>query len=52
MNRSEATWASKWGFPSESRGKESTCNAPDIGDMGSIPGSGRFAGGGDDNPLQ
>ena len=30
------------------RGKESTCNA---GDAGSIPGSGRSPGGGNDNPL-
>ena len=30
-------------------GKESACNA---GDMGSIPGSGRFPGGGHSNPLQ
>jgi len=25
---------------------------PDIGDMGSIPGSGRFSAGGNGNPLQ
>ena len=31
------------------RGKESACNA---GDAGSIPGSGRFPGEGNDNPLQ
>ena len=30
-------------------GKESTCSA---GDAGSIPGLGRFPGGGDGNPLQ
>ena len=30
-------------------GKESTCNA---GDTGSIPGAGRFPGGGNGNPLQ
>ena len=29
--------------------KQSTCNA---GDVGSIPGSGRFPGGGNGNPLQ
>ena len=29
----------KWGFPSGSVGKESACN---VGDLGSIPGSGRF----------
>ena len=32
-----------------SDGKESACNA---GDLGSIPGSGRSHGGGDDNLLQ
>ena len=31
----------KWGFPSSSAGKESTCNA---GDPGLTPGSGRFPG--------
>ena len=30
------------GFPGGSVGKESTCNAGDIGDIGSIPGLGRF----------
>ena len=37
------------GFPGGSDGKESTCNS---GDLGSIPGSGRFPGEGDGNPLQ
>ena len=37
------------GFPGGSGGKESTCNA---GDLGSIPGLGRSAGGGHGNPLQ
>ena len=37
------------GFPGGSDGKESTCNA---GDLGSIPGSGRFPGGGHGNPFQ
>ena len=37
------------GFPGGSEGKESTCNA---GDLGSIPGLGRFPGGGHGNPLQ
>ena len=40
------------GVPGGSVGKESTCNAGDIGDMGSIPGLGRSPGGGHDNPLQ
>ena len=38
-----------WGFPPSSVGKESVCNA---GDMGSIPGSGRSPGEGNGNPLQ
>ena len=33
-------------------GKESTCNAGDIRDTGSIPGLGRSPGEGHDNPLQ
>ena len=40
------------GFPSGSAGKESSCNAGDTGDSGSIPGSGRFLGEGNGNPLQ
>ena len=36
-------------FPGGSEGKESTCNA---GDLGSIPGLGRCPGGGHGNPLQ
>ena len=37
------------GFPGGSDGKESTCNA---GDLGSIPGSGRSPGEGKGYPLQ
>ena len=37
------------GFPSGSDGKESACNA---GDMGSIPGLGRSPGGGNGDLLQ
>ena len=37
------------GFPGSSAGKESTCNA---GDLGLIPGLGRSPGGGHGNPLQ
>ena len=37
------------GFPCGSDGKESTCNA---GDLGSLPGLGRSPGGGHGNPLQ
>ena len=36
-------------FPGSSDGKESACNA---GDLGSIPGSLRSSGGGHGNPLQ
>ena len=37
------------GFPGSSDGKESPCN---VGDLGSIPGSGRSPGGGNGNPPQ
>ena len=37
------------GVPGGSDGKESTCNA---GDLGSMPGLGRSPGGGHGNPLQ
>ena len=37
------------GFPGSSTGEETTCN---MGDPGSIPGSGRSPGGGHGNPLQ
>ena len=37
------------GFPGGSDGKELACNA---GDLGSIPGSGRFPGEGNHYPLQ
>ena len=37
------------GFPGGSAGKESTCN---VGDLGSIPGLGRYPGGGRGNPLE
>ena len=37
------------GFPVSLAGKESTCNA---GDLGLIPGLGRFPGEGNGNPLQ
>ena len=37
------------GFPGDLNGKESACNA---GDLGSIPGSGRSPGEGNGNPLQ
>ena len=37
------------GFPGGSEGKVSACN---MGDQGSIPGSGRYPGEGNGNPLQ
>ena len=37
------------GFPSNRDGKESACNARDLG---SVSGLGRFPGEGSDNPLQ
>ena len=37
------------GFPGDSDGKESACNK---GNLGSIPGSGRSPGEGNNNPLQ
>ena len=40
---------SSLGFPGGSDGKESACNA---GDLGLIPGLRRSPGGGHDNPLQ
>ena len=40
------------GPPQWLTGKESACNAGDIADVGSIPGSGRSPGGGNGNPLQ
>ena len=40
------------GFPADSVGKESACNAGGTGDAGLILGLGRSAGGGHGNPLQ
>ena len=40
------------GFPGGSVVKESARNAGDTGDVGSIPESGRFPGGGNGNPFQ
>ena len=42
------------GFPGSSvvKKKKSACNAGDVGDAGSIPGSGRPPGGGHGNPRQ
>ena len=38
-----------WGFPGGSEVKASACN---VGDLGSIPGSGRSPGEGNGDPLQ
>ena len=47
-------WCLEWdmGLPRWLSGKESTCNAIDTGDTGSVPGSGRSPGEGNGNPLQ
>ena len=42
-------WLLLWSFPGGSDGKESACNA---GDLGSISGLGRFPGEGNGYPLQ
>ena len=51
LDMTERLWASliAQGFPDNSVGKESTCI---VGDLGSIPGLGRFPGGGKGYPLQ
>ena len=41
-----------WGFPGEAVVKNRPANARDAGDVGSIPGSGRFPGVGNGNPCQ
>ena len=40
------------GFPGGSAVKKPPANSGDTGDLGSIPGSGRYPGGGHGNPLQ
>ena len=40
------------GFRGGASGKEPCASAGDLGDMGSIPGSGGSPGGGHSNPLQ
>ena len=42
-------WSTFFGFPGGSEGKASACN---VGDLVSIPGSGRSPGEGNGNPLQ
>ena len=41
-----------YGLPLWLSSKETSCNAGDTGDSGSIPGSGRSPGTGHGNPLQ
>ena len=45
-------WYEYKGFSNGSMGKESTCNAEDAGDLGSIPVSGRSYGDENGNPIQ
>ena len=49
QEKSKAGLCAWWGFPGGSDGKESACNA---GDLGSIPDLGRFLGEGNGYPLQ
>ena len=49
MNSLKSISRHEMGFPGGSDGKKSACNA---GDLGSIPGLGRSAGGRHGNPLQ
>ena len=42
-------YSHRWGYPDGSDSKESACNAEDLG---SVPGSGRSLGEGNDYPLQ
>ena len=49
MRRTRSLFSSDVGFPSGSVGKESTCNA---GDLGSTPGLERSLGEGNGNPFQ
>ena len=49
MGQYRTVWG---GFPGGSAGKNLPTNAGDSRDLGSIPGSGRFPGEGNGNPLQ
>ena len=49
LPRKSLLFLTKQGFPCGSTGKESTCN---VGDLGSIPGLGRFPEEGKSYPLQ
>ena len=52
MNWNQQTLGPQKGFPGGSVVKNSSINAGDTGDAGSIPGSGRSPGEGNCNPLQ
>ena len=52
LEKGMATHSSILGLPGSASGKEPTCNAGDVRDAGSIPGSGRSSGGGHGNPLK
>ena len=55
MPRGSCYWlhyANDGSFPWDSTGKESTCNAEDVGDAVSVPGSGRSSGGRNGNLFQ
>ena len=45
----EGALGSSWGFPG---GSDVKASAPNVGDLSSIPGSGRSPGEGNGNPLQ
>ena len=45
-------YISEWSFPGVAVVKNQPANAGDTRDVGSIPGSGKSPGGGNDNPLQ
>ena len=49
VQKSRRDLVTKQGFPGGAEVKASACN---VGDLGSIPGSGRFPGEGNGNPLQ
>jgi len=49
---SSSSSRARLGLPLWLNGKESVCNAGDVGDSGLIPGSGRSPGEGNGSPLQ
>ena len=52
MKLEDYLYVNKCGFPGGSAVKNLPANAGDTGDVGSIHGSRRSSGGGNDNPLQ